>query len=43
MTADTAITVSYLLGLFVLALDVWRARALRAEARERIAEEPLRP
>jgi len=38
MTATTAITLSYLLGLFALAVDAWRARALRAEAREHIAE-----
>lgn len=43
MTADIAITVSYLLGLLVLVVDVWRARALRAEARDRIAEESQRP
>jgi hypothetical protein len=43
MTADTAITASYLLGLLVLVLDVWRARTLRAEARERVAEESPNP
>lgn len=38
MTATTAITLSYLLGLLVLAVDIWRARALRADARQRIEE-----
>ena len=39
MTAATAITVSYLLGLLALAVDAWRARALLRTARERIFEE----
>jgi len=39
MTADTAIAVSYLLGLVAIALDAWRARAQALEARERLLEE----
>lgn len=39
MTAATAITLSYLLGLFALAVDAWRARGLAAQARERVVEE----
>lgn len=38
MTAETAIAVSYLLGLFALGLDAWRARALARTAGERILE-----
>jgi hypothetical protein len=39
MTAATAITASYLLGLVALLVDAWRARALLDAARERILEE----
>jgi hypothetical protein len=43
MTASTAILLSYLLGLFALAVDAWRARALARTARQRILEEAGNP
>ncbi len=43
MTAANAILFSYLLGFATLAIDAWRASALRAAARERILEESGNP